>query len=208
MADETFPTDNDSGEDQRTDERATKQEQAFSIGAGDDSEAASADTDEAALERGDAEGDAGGDAEGAGLVSDSYAAPEGVVGGLIGDPFATPDPYEGAVPPGYDWPTHGGYLGCLLGLMAACITGGFLGSLVVGLISVSPLGMLVSAPAARITLILGIFVATMFALGRVGWVLGRRFYREYPQPGSQRAASAVVTRGHAAKANQEAKQRS
>ncbi len=35
---------------------------------------------------------------------------------------------EGAVPPGYDWPTHGGYLGCLLSLMASCLIGGFLGT--------------------------------------------------------------------------------
>ncbi|MGH2505564.1 MAG: hypothetical protein ACRDID_23885, partial [Ktedonobacterales bacterium] len=25
--------------------------------------------------------------------------------------------YRGATPPGYDWPTHGGYLGCLIGVM-------------------------------------------------------------------------------------------
>ena len=35
---------------------------------------------------------------------------------------------KGAVPPGYDWPTHGGYLGCLLSLIASCLIGGFLGT--------------------------------------------------------------------------------
>jgi hypothetical protein len=192
---ETFPTGNDSSEAPRTDERAAGQERALGIGAEDSDEAASAGTDAVAAERGATEGDA----ESGGLVSDPDAAPEGM---------ATPDPYEGAVPPGYDWPTHGGYLGCLLGLMAACIAGGFLGSLVVGLVSVSPLGMVVGTPAVRITLILGIFVATMVALGRVGWVLGRRFYREYPQPGSQRAGATAVTRGSVAEANREAQQKS
>ncbi|HET9981480.1 MAG TPA: hypothetical protein VFQ32_13610, partial [Ktedonobacterales bacterium] len=45
----------------------------------------------------------------------------------------TPDmeaelPEAGAVPPGYDWPTHGGYLGCLLAMMPACLIAGFLSS--------------------------------------------------------------------------------
>jgi hypothetical protein len=91
------------------------------------------------------------------------------------------DPYEGAVPPGYDWPTHGGYLGCLMGLVVAFLVGGFLGSFLVGLISVTPLAVLVAAPAARILCIAVVFVATLIGLGRAGWVLGRRFYREYPR---------------------------
>jgi hypothetical protein len=101
------------------------------------------------------------------------------------------DPYEGAVPPGYDWPTHGGYLGCLLGLMAACVLGGFLGSLLVGFVSVSPLAAVVTSAPVRIALILGTFVATMLVLGRVGWRLGRRFYREYPIP-ARHSARAVT----------------
>src|SRR5258705_11876483 len=40
------------------------------------------------------------------------------------------DPHEGAVPAGYDWPTHGGYLGCLLGVMASCLLAAFFGSTV------------------------------------------------------------------------------
>lgn len=88
------------------------------------------------------------------------------------------DPYEGAVPPGYDWPTHGGYLGCLLGMMPACLVGGFLGStffaflekaqVVPGIVS----GLLTAA----------VFFLAMIGFGRLGWVLGRRFYRAYPQP--------------------------
>lgn len=109
---------------------------------------------------------------------------------VVADPYEAPDPYEGAVPPGYDWPTHGGYLGCLMGLMAACILGGFLGSLLVGFASVSPLAIIVTVAPVRIAIILMTFVATMFVLGRVGWRLGRRFYREYPQPQRTRSVAA------------------
>ncbi len=105
------------------------------------------------------------------------------------------DPYEGAVPPGYDWPTHGGYLGCLLGLMVACMLGGLLGSFVVGTVSVTPLGGIVGYAWIRITLIIAVFLATLAVLGRVGWILGKRFYREYPQPD---------TASHSAHAEQEA----
>src|SRR5579871_3443198 len=44
------------------------------------------------------------------------------------DPVPTPElsepenPYEGATPPGYDeWPTHGGYLGCLMGVVLGLV---------------------------------------------------------------------------------------
>jgi len=47
------------------------------------------------------------------------------------------DLYEGAVPPGYDWTTHGGYLGCLIGLMASCLFGAFLGSTLFAALSCS-----------------------------------------------------------------------
>lgn len=107
-----------------------------------------------------------------------------------GDPYASyaepvADPYEGAVPPGYDWPTHGGYLGCLLGVVMACVLGGFLGSLLIGLLSVSPLAVIVSSSPARIVVIVAVFLVTLAALGRTGWRLGRRFYREYPLPASR-----------------------
>jgi hypothetical protein len=95
---------------------------------------------------------------------------------------APTDPLEGAVPPGYDWPTHGGYLGCLLGVVVACVLGGFLGSFLVGLASVTPLGFLVGSAPARIAIIVGVFLLTLVGLGRVGWALGKRFYREYPRP--------------------------
>jgi hypothetical protein len=108
-------------------------------------------------------------------------------------PEEAPDPYEGAVPPGYDWPTHGGYLGCLMGVIVACLLGGFLGSLLVGVLSLTPLSVLVGTPVARILIIAGVFVATVFFVGRLGWALGKRFYREYPQPAARASQSESQT---------------
>jgi ABC-type branched-subunit amino acid transport system permease subunit len=92
---------------------------------------------------------------------------------------ATPpreDPYEGAVPPGYDWPTHGGYLGCLLGLMASCLIGGFAAKLV-GLYTFRHhvTGL------ANVLLLLAVFELATILCTNLGWRLGRRFFREYAQ---------------------------
>lgn len=94
----------------------------------------------------------------------------------------TPDmeaelPEAGAVPPGYDWPTHGGYLGCLLGLMPACLVGGFLGSTFVAFLKKAG----VVPPVVAGLLVAALFVACVVGFGRIGWVLGRRFYRKYPR---------------------------
>jgi len=94
----------------------------------------------------------------------------------------TPDmeaelPEAGAVPPGYDWPTHGGYLGCLLGMMPACLVGGFLGSTFVAFLNKAG----VVPPVVAGLLVAALFVACVVGFGRIGWVLGRRFYRKYPR---------------------------
>jgi hypothetical protein len=94
----------------------------------------------------------------------------------------TPDmeaelPEAGAVPPGYDWPTHGGYLGCLLGMMPACLVGGFLGSTFVAFLNKAG----VVPPVVAGLLVAALFVACVVGFGRLGWVLGRRFYRKYPR---------------------------
>lgn len=94
----------------------------------------------------------------------------------------TPDmeaenPESGAVPPGYDWPTHGGYLGCLLGMMPACLVGGFLGSTFVAWLNKAG----VVPPVVAGLLVVLVFVASMIGFGRLGWILGRRFYRKYPR---------------------------
>jgi hypothetical protein len=91
--------------------------------------------------------------------------------------LATPrpeDPYEGAVPPGYDWPTHGGYLGCLLGIMLSCIVGGFVASLV----DVFDFEHQIRG-LPNVLLVVATFLVALALLARIGWLLGRRFYREY-----------------------------
>jgi hypothetical protein len=87
------------------------------------------------------------------------------------------DPYDHAVPPGYDWPTHGGYLGCLLGLLASCAVA-FVASTFV-----PPLVRDAGVPgwvAGLLTVV--VFLAIVFAVARLGYILGKRFLREYPQP--------------------------
>lgn len=82
------------------------------------------------------------------------------------------DPHEGAVPPGYDWPTHGGYLGCLMGVVAATIVAMFL---------TAPVLYFADIPLAIVWLLrVVIFLACIIGGGRLGWALGKRFYREYP----------------------------
>jgi hypothetical protein len=93
---------------------------------------------------------------------------------------ATPpeDEFEGATPPGYDWPTHGGYLGCLMGVMAGVLLGGFLGANIFA----AYYNVLDLPLAVYILLNVVLFLALLIGLGRLGWYLGRRYYRYYPQP--------------------------
>ena len=96
----------------------------------------------------------------------------------------TPDmeaelPESGAVPPGYDWPTHGGYLGCLLGMMPACLVAGFLSSTFVAWPWFN--GKSALPTVAVFALIVITFAACILGFGRLGWALGRRFYRKYPR---------------------------
>ena len=112
--------------------------------------------------------------DGLGAREEAEAARD-VVGAeaLSSDPQAG-DPHEGATPPEYDWPTHGGYLGCLLGLMAACALSGFLGG--------TWFAVLAAPGWVRLVITVVVAVAAFVGLGRLGWVLGKRFYREYAQP--------------------------
>lgn len=96
----------------------------------------------------------------------------------------TPDmeaelPEAGAVPPGYDWPTHGGYLGCLLAMMPACLIAGFLSSTFVAWPWFN--GKSALPTVAVFALIVITFAACILGFGRLGWTLGRRFYRKYPR---------------------------
>jgi hypothetical protein len=88
------------------------------------------------------------------------------------------DEVEGATPPGYDWPTHGGYLGCLMGVMAGVLLGGFLGANIFA----AYYNVLDLPLAVYILLNVGLFLGLLIGLGRLGWCLGRRYYRYYPQP--------------------------
>ena len=83
----------------------------------------------------------------------------------------------GAVPPGYDWPTHGGYLGCLLGLMMSCLVGGFVGSTLFAAINHYHLLPF----AASTVLFIALAIAVVYGFARAGWSLGKRLYREYPE---------------------------
>jgi hypothetical protein len=88
------------------------------------------------------------------------------------------DEVEGATPPGYDWPTHGGYLGCLMGVMAGVLLGGFLGANIFA----AYYNVLDLPLAVYILLNVALFLGLLTGLGRLGWYLGRRYYRYYPQP--------------------------
>jgi len=90
--------------------------------------------------------------------------------------------HEGATPPGYDWPTHGGYLGCLLAVIFACLLAP-LGYIVVGFLGAllsQPLGA-VGVGIAVVVTVVG-YLALFIGLTRLGWSVGKRFLREYPQP--------------------------
>ena len=109
--------------------------------------------------------------------SDVREARDGDEGTALTPDMEAERPEAGAVPPGYDWPTHGGYLGCLLGMMPACLVGGFLGSTFVAFLNKAG----VVPPVVAGLLVVALFVACVVGFGRLGWVLGRRFYRKYPR---------------------------
>ncbi|HUY76992.1 MAG TPA: hypothetical protein VMV29_09490 [Ktedonobacterales bacterium] len=102
----------------------------------------------------------------------------------------TEDPHEGATPPGYDeWPTHGGYLGCLMGVVLALVLAP-VGYILFGLIGSAlfqPLGYAGVWLAGAITVI--VYLVCFVGLVRLGWRLGKHFYREYPLPAGQVASS-------------------
>lgn len=123
------------------------------------------------------------------------AAPDGA--GATAESGARESRYEGATPPGYDeWPTHGGYLGCLLGVMTACVLAplgyiifGFLGSLLAP--SLGTFGV-VGAGVVTVALYLAVFIG----IARLGWTLGRRFLREYDEPARPRWGEASSADGY------------
>lgn len=90
--------------------------------------------------------------------------------------------YRGATPPGYDWPTHGGYLGCMLGVIVSVLLAplgyilfGFLGAFLAP--SLRGFGV-----ALAVIVTVAAYLAIFIGLSRLGWALGKRFLREYEQP--------------------------
>lgn len=94
--------------------------------------------------------------------------------------------YRGATPPGYDWPTHGGYLGCMLGVIVAVLMAplglvlyyilfGFVGASLAPSLRGFGVGLAVIVTVAA-------YLAVFIGLSRLGWALGKRFLREYEQP--------------------------
>jgi hypothetical protein len=62
--------------------------------------------------------------------------------------------------------------------MASCLIGGFLGSTLFAALSY----WRIVPGAVAILLTIAVYAAVFIGLGRLGWLLGKRFYREYPQP--------------------------
>lgn len=91
-------------------------------------------------------------------------------------PNATNDP-EGAIPPGEEWMTHGGYLGCLIAITFGCLLASFVASPLVRGLSLAKQGTAIGfVVGAIILMLLGIII-----FGRMGWWIGKRVYREYPE---------------------------
>ena len=85
-----------------------------------------------------------------------------------------------ATPPQDEWPTHGGYLGCLLAVMFGCLFAGFFASpLVQGAYRSGHGAGIGYGPALNIAAI-AIMLVGLVIFGRVGWWIGKRVYREYP----------------------------
>jgi len=90
-----------------------------------------------------------------------------------------------------EWPTHGGYLGCFLALLAGCIFAGFFASPLVQFLQVAFLtkhgtGKGYGPVLAIIAIV--IMIVGLIIFGRIGWAIGKRVYKEYPTPTRQRMA--------------------
>jgi len=110
--------------------------------------------------------------------------------GASAQPDETPDEDRIPVPDDGlgEWPTNGGPLGCLVGLMTGCVLAGFLGSTLISFVHFSKAGAggWFIFSAVMVMLVFSIVFATL------GWRIGKRFYREYaPTARQQRIAEQV-----------------
>jgi hypothetical protein len=83
-----------------------------------------------------------------------------------------------------EWPTHGGYLGCLMAMVFGFLLAGFLSTELISFIRTSHISAALLITSAVVVMLAGI---VLFAW--VGWRLGKRFYREYPAPRRRRRRS-------------------
>ncbi len=100
---------------------------------------------------------------------------------------ATPSPPEPELEPAagrsgtaseFEWPTHGGYLGCLMGMFIGCVLAGFLSSTIISFVHFvrgTSQPLFIIAAVVLMVVVIGVF-------GRIGWGAGKRFYRDYQQP--------------------------
>lgn len=94
-----------------------------------------------------------------------------------------------------EWPTHGGYLGCLMGLFLGCLLAGFVGSPLVQYLQKH--GGSAGVTAAFIAGAVVIMLAGFYASGRIGWAVGKRIFREYPAPTGRGTPPALTPEGDA-----------
>ena len=94
-------------------------------------------------------------------------------------PIGDGDNAVGATPPGFEWSTHGGYLGCLIGCLASFLIGGFLGSALLGTLYVVGGGTAVVLALVSVV----VYACLVYGLCRLGWFLGKRYYRSYQEVG-------------------------
>jgi len=87
-----------------------------------------------------------------------------------------------------EWPTHGGYLGCFLAILAGCLFAGFFASpLIQGAYRTGHGAGKGYGPVLTIIAIV-IMIVGLIIFGRIGWAIGKRVYKEYPTPVRRRMA--------------------
>ncbi|SRR5579883_2468758 len=87
-----------------------------------------------------------------------------------------------------EWPTHGGPLGCLVGLTFGFLLAGFLGSTLISFVHFSKAG------AGGWYIFSAVLVMLVFSIlfAALGWRIGKRIYREYaPTPRQVRIAEQI-----------------
>jgi hypothetical protein len=82
-------------------------------------------------------------------------------------------------PPEEEWLTHGGYLGCLLAMVFGCLLAAFIAT---PLIRGTQLASIQNWGVAFTISAIFIMIVGISLFGWIGWKIGKRIFREYPQP--------------------------